>query len=328
MKLLSYYIISVVCFLFTSSVFGEVVIGVIGKTKNDSFYQQSYKGCLAFAKQHQDMRCIYDGPQDYQDIRSQAQVINAMAKKGIDGLLISTTDSGFIVSSALAKLQQDNIPVITFDSDLLPEHQQYRLAYVGTNNYDYGIALGEYIKQFADDETNMLCLQSGHQTTPNLNQRIAGIRFALSGQSTKRLTGQKGWSEYVRCPLYSLGKRAKALTQLEAVVTLAEPPIFLAVAGFAQFNPDYIKRMTPFKSMIDKQELIIVSADTEEIQLQALKRGLSVANIGQRPFEMGHLGAELLFRYIQFKERPAKLHYYLDYHYCTQENVEKCTTNF
>ena len=314
-------------FIVTSSV-AQVTIGIVGKTKNDSFYQQSFKGCQSLSDQYKDLHCLYDGPKDYQDIRGQVIKINQMLAKNVDALLISTTDSEYLVKGALRKAKQQGIPVITFDSDLLPQHQEYRLSYVGTNNFDFGVALGNYVKQFAKKDVSTICLQSGHPTTPNLNQRIAGVRFALSGQREEKLSGERGWAESERCPLYSLGKRSTALLQLESIVKTKEPPVFLAVAGFAQFNPDYDKRIGPFKEKIANRDVIIVSADTEEIQLASLANGLSTANIGQMPFEMGRKGAELLYQYIKNNQPPEKSHYYLNYHYCTVDNADSCTLNY
>ncbi|MCG7562316.1 MULTISPECIES: substrate-binding domain-containing protein [Pseudoalteromonas] len=304
-----------------------VNIAVVGKTKNDSFYQQSHKGCQRFARDHPNVHCIYDGADDYQDVRTQVLIVKELIRKGIDGLLISTTDSQFLVDGALKLAAKHAIPVITFDSDLLSEHAAYRLAYVGTNNFDFGKALGEEAKRFKVEPQQYICLQSGHQTTPNLNQRIAGVRYALSGQSTKRLSGENGWIEHYRCPLFTFGRRADALDQLVTMMKYPDPPIFLAVAGFAQFNPDYITRMAQFKSLIADGKRVIISADTENSQLKALQRGLSVTNIGQKPFEMGRLGAELLHQFITQGREPAQSHYFLDFHYCNKGNSETCTTN-
>ncbi|TMP39034.1 substrate-binding domain-containing protein [Pseudoalteromonas rubra] len=302
-------------------------IAVVGKTKNDSFYQQSHKGCVHFSHDYPNVNCLYDGADDYQDVRTQVLIVKELIKKGIDGLLISTTDSKFLVDGALKLAAKKGIPVITFDSDLLKEHEAYRLAYVGTNNFDFGKALGEEAKRFKTESKQYICLQSGHQTTPNLNQRIAGVRFALSGQSKARMSGENGWIEHYRCPLFTMGRRADALDQLVTMMKYPNSPIFLAVAGFAQFNPDYIARMAQFKTLIANKERVIISADTENTQLKALQRGLSVTNIGQKPFEMGRLGAELLYQFITQNKKPAQSHYYLDYHYCNKGNVATCTTN-
>lgn len=306
----------------------QFVIGIVGKTKNDSFYIQAYKGCTEFAKSRPDVTCKYDGPDDYQDIRTQALIINDMMKSGIDGLLVSISDSDYLVERALKDLFEKNIPVITFDSDLLAKDHQYRLAYVGTDNFDFGVALGNQLKNLVSEENKRICIQSGHPTAPNLNKRIAGVRFALSGQSSQRLSGENGWSEYNRCPLYSLGKRGASLEQVKSLTKMDKPPAFVAVAGFAQFNTEYINLMTPYKHKLYSKELIIVSADTEKIQLDALSKGLSSSNVGQNPYEMGRLSAQLMYNVIKHNIKPAEAFYFLDFHYCQQSNAQTCTVNY
>lgn len=306
----------------------QFTIAVIGKTKNDSFYEQSFKGCLNFASKVNNLKCIYDGADDYQDVRTQSLVINELSEQSIDAFLVSTTDSEYLVTHALKNLKKKNIPVITFDSDLLPKHQQYRLAYIGTNNFDFGVALGKLAIKYKTAEKQSICLQSGHQTTPNLNARLAGVRHALSGQSKKRLSGDSGWVEHPRCPLYTMGKRHASLEQVERFSTLKNPPIFLAVAGFAQFNPDYIETMKAAKSKIADGNFVLISADTEQIQLDALKHGLSTVNLGQKPFEMGRKSTELMYNYLTQGTKPELDKYYLDYHLCDKSNFETCTVNY
>lgn len=317
-------IVSVVASIWPVEVSAQFKIALVGKTKNDSFYVQSFQGCKEFAQQKSDLTCIYDGPQDYQDIRTQVLVINELLTQNIDGLLVSTSDSQHLVDGVLKSMLPD-IPVITFDSDLLPEHQKYRLTYVGTDNFAYGVALGEYAKVLKTSPEQEICIQSGADSTPNLNARIAGVRHALSGQSIQRLMGHNGWSEYRRCPLYSLGKRDVALYQLTKIVEQKNAPIFLAVAGFAQFNPDYIAAMSKFKKAISDQETVIISADTEPLQLEALKAGLSTVNIGQNPHEMGRLAAQLMYQYLKNGSVPEQSHYYLGFHYCRSDNYQTCT---
>lgn len=315
-------------FFFASfTVYANYTIGVIGKTKNDSFYIQSFKGCQKLAETTPDLTCIYDGAEDFQDIRGQSLKVNRLIDEGVSALLISITDSEFLTNSALKRAYEKNIPVVTFDSDLLPQHHDYRLAYVGTNNFDFGVALGNYVKNNITHK-NTICMQSGHPSTPNLNERIKGVRFALSSQSLHRLKGQQGWYEHELCPLYSLGKRGLALSQMIGKIKMEPSPIFVAVAGFAQFNPRYIDQMALFKNKIKSDKAVIVSADTESLQLKALKKGLSTVNIGQKPFEMGQKGAQYLYQYLQNKEKPKQEFTYLGFHYCNKENAESCTVNY
>jgi ribose transport system substrate-binding protein len=312
--------------LFSFFSHAKYTIAVVGKTKNDSFYEQSFQGCINFAASLPKgiLQCIYDGPMDYQDIRSQALVVESLLDRNIDALLVAVTDSNFLASHVLTKFKQRNIPVIAFDSDFLPEDQHHRLAYVGTNNFDFGKALGEYTKQYKrDNDITTVCIQSGHHTTPNLNQRIQGVRFALSGK-TSRLDGSSGWLEHERCPLYSLGKRDVAINQVSWIVDQQPIPITIAVAGFAQFSPEYISTFAEKKSLFEKNNIVMISADSEPIQLDALRSGLSTVNIGQRPFDMGKRGAELLYDVLANNEVPEQSHIYLDFHYCTRDNIDTC----
>ncbi|KZN36674.1 hypothetical protein N475_17260 [Pseudoalteromonas luteoviolacea DSM 6061] len=313
---------------FSTSTSAKLSFALIGKTKNDSFYEQSFKGCQAFSRTISDLTCIYDGADDYQDVRTQVLIVKEYINKGIDGLLISTTDSRFLVSGALQLAKEKGIPVITFDSDLLEQHKTYRLTYVGTNNFDFGNALGQAAKKYKKLDPQPICIQSGHQTTPNLNKRIEGVRHALSDGSVTKLNGSTGWIEYDRCPLYTMGRRDDSLNQLLTILDYKHPPIFIAVAGFAQFNTDYTSKLLSYKKRIQEGDITIISADTEQIQLKALSNGLSSINIGQNPHEMGRLSAELLYRYVKSGEKPQKNTYYLDFHYCNQDNVATCTVNY
>ncbi|MEQ3515128.1 substrate-binding domain-containing protein [Pseudoalteromonas sp. BZB3] len=189
-----------------------------------------------------------------------------------------------------------------------------------TNDFDFAVALGELAKKYKTAEKQSICLKSGHQTTPNLNARLAGVRHALSGQSKKRLSGNSGWVEHPRCPLYTMGKRHASLEQVERFSPLKNPPIFLAVAGFAQFNPDYIETMKAVKGKIADGNFVMISADTEQIQLDALKHGLSTVNLGPKPFEMGKKSAELMYNYLTQGAKPELDKYYLDYRLCDKSN--------
>lgn len=308
------------------SAYADFKISVIGKTKNDSFYEQAFQGCQKFAADVGDLLCLYDGPDNFQDTRGQAMAISGALDQQVDGILLSVTESEFLADRVLDVVREKRVPVITFDSDLLPEHQQYRLAYVGTNNFDFGVALGNYAKRYQTGVEQEICIQSGSSSTPNLNERIRGVRYALSGDMTnRRLTGKAGWKESLRCPFYTLGKRDKALNQLMFILSQTEPPLFLAVAGFAQFSPDYLTDIAPYRARIASGEVVIVSADAEPVQLEALRQNLSTANIGQQPFEMGRLGAQLMYDKLKFNRSPRKEINYLGFYYCHAENSTECT---
>ena len=114
----------------------------------------------------------------------------------------------------------------------------------------------------------------------------------------KRFGGDRGWVEHPNFPLYTMWKRHTYLEQVERFSSLKNPPIFLAVAGFAQFNPKYMEMIKVSKSKIADDEFVLISADTGQIQLDTLKHGLSTLNLGEKPFEIGRKSAELMYNYL------------------------------
>ncbi|TMN86559.1 sugar ABC transporter substrate-binding protein, partial [Pseudoalteromonas phenolica] len=88
------------------------------------------------------------------------------------------------------------------------------------------LRLGKLAKKYKRADVQSICLQSAHQTTPNLNARLSGVRQALSGQSKKRLSGEHGRIEHPRCPLYTMGKREASLEQVKRFSSLDHSPIF------------------------------------------------------------------------------------------------------
>ncbi len=312
--------------LLSYSSMAKYRIAVIPKTKNLSYFEDSYKGCQEVAKYNNQIECLYDGPLDFQDPRQQADVINKFIKAKVDAILISVTDSSYIVKNGIKQAFEKNIPVITYDSDLLPEHQKYRIAYVGTDNVALGKELGKAAIKLKKEKQQYICLQSGAKNTPNLANRVKGVRLALSrGKTSKKLSGENGWYEKDRCPLYTYGKPEMALFQLDFLLSRKKDLFFIAVAGFAQVSKNYIKKISEHKSSILKKENIIITADTLPIQLKALKLGLSTINIGQNPFEMGRKGSELLFQFLSKKIIPSKKLYYVGFHTCNKSTVDTCT---
>ena len=47
---------------------------------------------------------------------------------------------------ALEAAKEAGIPVLTWDSDVLPENKDLRLAYVGTHNYEIGVNLAKIVQ--------------------------------------------------------------------------------------------------------------------------------------------------------------------------------------
>src|SRR5271166_4830014 len=72
----------------------------------------------------------------------QVRFITELVERRIDGIGISVENME-LMAPALKKAKDADIPVVTFDADLNDE--RLRDAYVGTDNYRFGVKLAELV---------------------------------------------------------------------------------------------------------------------------------------------------------------------------------------
>src|SRR4029077_4654988 len=171
--------------------------------------------------------------------------------------------------------------VLTWDSDLLPENKDLRLAYIGTHNYEIGVNLAK-IAQTIKPKGGTICIQSGGAAAANHNERMKGIRDTLAGKESAqspgdRLTGQNGWKEIDGCPLYTNDDFPLSVQQMEDILgKYPKLDAFVPTGGFPQFVPDAYKHVaSKYKDKIASGALALVVADTLPIQIELMKKGLS-----------------------------------------------------
>lgn len=256
---------------------------VVPKAMNNPFFDLTRDGCVAEATKLGNVECIYIGPVEHEPA-TQAQIIDDLITQGVDGLAISVSDIA-AASTVIDKAAAAGIVVITFDSDA-PDSK--RSAYVGTNNKDFGKALGEELLKLKP-EGGTYGLISGGAAAPNLAERVDGVREALAGSK---------WTEVSGSPTFSNDDIALAVQQASDLKT-ANPDIgaIVPVGGWPLFAPDGWKNFVePLKADVDSKKLALVAADTLPVELQLLKDGYVHVLVGQRPFEMGEVAIQTLLK--------------------------------
>ena len=82
------------------------------------------------------------GPNDESNAQEQCNQILDAVSAGTDAIVLSANNPDTVVSTA-ADVHADGMPLVEIDSSL-PDENAYD-AFLGTNNYDAGKALGDYI---------------------------------------------------------------------------------------------------------------------------------------------------------------------------------------
>lgn len=279
---------------------------VVPKAMNNPFFDVARDGCMKRAKELGNVECIYKGPIEHEPA-TQAQIIQDFITQKVDGLAISVADVAAMTKSIDAATAA-GIPVITFDADA-PGSK--RIAYIGTNNKDFGLALGKQLLQLRP-EGGKYAMVSGGPGAKNLAERVDGVREALKGSK---------WVEVQGSPTFCNDDSTLAIQQMTDLRT-ATPDLaaIVPVGGWPMFAPEGFKAfVNKNKKDIDSGKLTLVVADTLKMQLELLRDGYSNALTGQRPFEMGEKSMDALLAIKKGEKVPEVIYTGLDL--VTKDNV-------
>ena len=307
----------------------KLTFALVPKNMNNPFFDQARDGCKkAESESNGAFECMYIGPGEHGGGEEQVQIVQDLVAKKVDGIAVSPANAA-AMAVALQAAKEANIPVLTWDSDVLPENKDLRLAYVGTKNYDIGVNLAKIVQQLKP-KGGTICIQSGGAAAANHNERMQGIRDTLSGKKSAaspgdRLNGENGWKEADGCPLYTDDDFPRSVQQLEDTLgKLPDLDAFVPTGGFPQFIPDaYRATVGKYKDRIDSGKLALVVADTLPVQMELMKEGLSKGQVGQRPFEMGY--KTMMFFKDMKDGKPAPTDpTYTGLDVCTPETADTC----
>jgi len=279
---------------------------VVPKAMNNPFFDVARDGCLKRAKELGNVECIYKGPIEHEPA-TEAQIIQDFITQKVDGIAISVADVAAMTKSIEAATAA-GIAVVTFDADA-PGSK--RLAYIGTNNKDFGLALGKQLRELRP-EGGKYAMISGGPGAKNLAERVDGVREALKGSK---------WVEVAGSPTFCNDDSALAVQQMADLRT-ATPDLgaIVPVGGWPMFAPEGYKAfVNKNKKDIDAGKFTLVVADTLKMQLELLRDGYSNALTGQRPFEMGEKAMDILLAIKKGEKVPEIVYTGLDL--VTKDNV-------
>jgi ribose transport system substrate-binding protein len=299
-------------------------LAVVVKGLDNPFFTVLGDGCALWNKENpsSEYTCLYTGPASTTDEAGEVQMVEDLINKGVAGIAISPSNAAAM--GKMLKAKKPKMPIMTIDADLVAADRAQRKTYLGTDNYEMGVLMAKHLKE-SKPKGGSVCLQLGNVGADNINARAAGFRDTIGGKKgVARLSGDGGWKEIDGCPLFTNDQIDLANQQMADVFT-KNPNLdaFILVGGWAQFGPQAYAQVTDqVMAKLKSKQLIIIAGDTLPPQLAALKAGRSHAQIGQRPFEMGHRAPAVLIDLINGKKVADPLYTGLDE--CTPANLGKC----
>ena len=217
------------------------------------------------------MKCMFVGPVTA-DVEEQKRIALDLIKNGsVDGISISVIDEA-VATEVIDEAVAAGIPIITFDSDA---PQSKREAYVGTDNLAFGEELALLLlTRFS--KSGKFALVSDNN--PNLLLREKGIRNILN---------ENDWSEVSGSPLHVVD-HSSGSGPIDLMVDLMNKQPDIDAMILTLGLPMRSGEEGDWESFVQTYpDLVIISADSMEYQIDLLNRGFVNGLVGQQPYDMG-----------------------------------------
>jgi len=211
-------------------------------------------------------------------VEQQNQIIEDLISQGYSGIAVSVIapdDQIDAINKAAAKCN-----VITFDSDAPKSN---RLAYIGTNNFEAGKALGQQIVKLLPNGGKMAVFV-GTLAADNAKQRLDGIKDAIKDHKIEIVAQKEDATD-----------RNKARTNVEDVLN-AYSDLNL-VCGLWSYNGPAI--VAAVDASGKKGKVLAAVFDEEDGTLDGIQSGTVSCTCVQKPFEFGYRSSKLLHELAQ-----------------------------
>jgi len=268
----------------TASALGDVVKGKgdpthtpLGIVANDlaPFWTAGQIGSLRAAKEL-GAEVIFTAPIKPGDAAAQSNIIGNFIKEGYKGIAFSAIDPDSIQPIIQQGIAQ-NVHFTTLDSDA---PQTGRLIYIGTNNYNAGVAAARALFQVLGNGGGKVVGLVGALTAQNASDRVRGIRDTIKGTNVSLETVMVDDLD----PLKAENDAAQALVQY---------PDLAAFVALYSYDGAAVGNALRLANKIGVVK--VVAFDLEPETISFLKDGTISAAVGQRPYFMGYLSVYTLY---------------------------------
>lgn len=238
--------------------------------KGSEFFNWAFAGMLDAAKllgPH--VKCELQGPAEW-DATMEARAIMQLISRQVDGIVVTAGEANTL-QPAIDKAIEQQIPVITFDSD---SPTSKRLAFAGTNNYNAGYVAGKTMAEWLDGKGAIGI--STFKGPDHLDKRVSGFKDAIA--------------EYAPdIKIYEVddeGKIERAGPKITAMLK-AHPEITGIFASHGNPGPGSAQAV---RDLNLQGKVDIMAFDFGGAVVELIEKGEIRATVGQNPYLMGYYG--------------------------------------
>jgi ribose transport system substrate-binding protein len=265
----------------------DITVAVIPKVAVP-FFDDCNKGAAEAAK---DLGVKYQWvvPENTQGA-TQVKIIEDLTARHVDGIAISVNEPRS-VQGVIKQAIAAGIKVLTYDSD---SANSGRSMYIGTVNEKAGEVMGKEMAEAINGE-GKIAIVTGQLGASNLNERIAGVKKALTGYPKITIVDTEGTEDDL----------AKAVSVTEAI--FRAHPDLKGLFGVSQVGgPAATKVLSEHEFSDRKGVLKIFAFDDLPDTIRGVKDGYINGIMVQRPVTMGRLAVQHLVTQVQGQETDGK----------------------
>jgi len=182
----------------------------------------------------------------------------------------------------------DQIPLITQDNDA-PKSK--RVCYIGTDNYEAGLEVGNLIKKALPDG-GTVAIFVGRPDALNAQQRSQGVLDALAGQKGAKGPTLGKYKLHKNEIFYDYASREAAKKNADDVLTALQGEKDVCLIGLWAYNPPAILNAVEHANKLGQVK--IVGFDENFATLAGIEKGHIFATVVQQPFEFGYQSVRMM----------------------------------
>ncbi|MHC4132829.1 MAG: substrate-binding domain-containing protein [Planctomycetota bacterium] len=268
------------------------VIALILKTLNNPFFIEMEKGAKE-AVGNLPINLIVQSGEREMDVEKQMQIVENMIQRGVDAICLVPTGSKEIIP-AIVKANQANIPVLILDNkvneEALAQAGGHIASYIGSDNIEGGRIAGRYLAEKLNGQGKVAVLE-GIPGQEAGDQRLSGFLEAVKKSPDIEIVASQTANWEMDQGFNVFQNILQSHPEVEALFSCSDNMALGAIEAIAAAGRT--------------GEVMVVGFDAIAEARDAIRKGTMEGSLAQYPAEIGRLGVEYAYQFLNGEEIPA-----------------------
>jgi ribose transport system substrate-binding protein len=264
------------------------LIGVVPKATSHLFFMSVHAGVRA-AERDFNVEVLWNGPREETEYSRQIEIVDSMIARHVDALAISATDHTALAKPVKRAIDA-GIPVSIFDSGV---DVTGFVTFVATDNYAAGQTAARKLAE----------LVHGKGKVAELMHKPGGMSTGDRERGFEEVMAKEFPAIQIVARQYGMADRARSREAAENILT-AHPDVD---GFFASAEANSIGAVQALKARKLNGKIRLITFDTSDAHLEALKDGTIDLMLVQDPYRLGYEAVHALVMKLNGQTPPPRM---------------------